>query len=168
MKFPEAKEKFIGAWGTLASGWGINRTMAQVHALLLIAPKPLSTEDIMEEVGISRGNANMNIRALMGMGIVHKRLIPGERKEFFIAEKDLWETAKKIAMDRRRRELEPMLKALKELKQVEGSSKSEEVQEFKKMTADLEEFSMKADKALEKLISADQHWFLGPFMKMMK
>ena len=89
MKLTEGKEKFIQAWGTLGSSWGINRTMAQVHALLLIAPESLCAEDIMEELNISRGNANMNIRALMDWGLVSKELKSGERKEFFSAEKDI-------------------------------------------------------------------------------
>ncbi|MEQ8808221.1 MAG: helix-turn-helix domain-containing protein [Imperialibacter sp.] len=87
MEYNEAKRKFIEAWGTLGSSWGINRAMAQMHALLLISTKPLSTEDIMEELQISRGNVNMNIRALMDWGIVQKEHKIGERKEFFSADK---------------------------------------------------------------------------------
>ena len=89
MKLTEGKEKFIQAWGTLGSSWGINRTMAQVHALLLIAPESLCAEDIMEELNISRGNANMNIRALMDWRLISKELKSEERKEFFSAEKDI-------------------------------------------------------------------------------
>ena len=90
MKLTESREKFINAWGTLATSWGINRTMAQVHALLLVSPDPLSTEEVMEELKISRGNANMNIRTLIDWGLLFKETKAGERKEFFRAEKDLW------------------------------------------------------------------------------
>ena len=89
MKLKEAEEKFISAWGTFGTQWGINRTMAQIHALLLISEKALSAEDIMKELNISRGNVNMNVRELMLWGIVHKVLKFGERKEFFTAEKDI-------------------------------------------------------------------------------
>ena len=86
MKFNEAKSKFIQTWGALGSQWGINKTMAQIHALLMISPDPLSMEDVMEELQISRGNTSMNLRALMDWGIVFKEYKPGERKEFFSAE----------------------------------------------------------------------------------
>ena len=78
MEFNEAKAQFIQTWGKLGSEWGINRTMAQVHAILLISPKPLCTEDIMEELNISRGNTNMNVRDLMNWELAYKKLIPGD------------------------------------------------------------------------------------------
>ena len=83
MQLDEAKEKFTQSWGTLGSSWGINRTMAQIHALLLVTNKPLCAEDIMASLQISRGNANMNLRALMDWGLVHKEFKTGERREFF-------------------------------------------------------------------------------------
>ncbi|WP_367890018.1 GbsR/MarR family transcriptional regulator [Polaribacter batillariae] len=82
MELNEAKNKYIQTWGSLATSWGINKTMAQVHALLLVSTKPLSAEDIMKELQISRGNVNMNVRALMDWGIVQKEFVVGERKEF--------------------------------------------------------------------------------------
>ena len=96
MKFQEGKDKFIQAWGTLGSEWGVNRTMAQIHALLLISSEALSAQEIMDELQISLGNANMNLRALISWGLVYKQLKPGERKDFFIAEKDMWSVMKKI------------------------------------------------------------------------
>ena len=96
MNYHEGKHKFIQAWGTLGSSWGINKVMAQIHALLLISPKSLTTDDIMEELKISRGNANMNIRALMDWGIVEKELIVGERKDHYRAGKDIWELARQV------------------------------------------------------------------------
>src|SRR5438046_438408 len=110
MKYNEAKDKFIQVWGKLGSSWGINRTMAQVHALLLISPEPLSDEDIMEELKISRGNANMNLRELINWGLVEKEHVKGERREFFSAEKDIWKVAMQIAKERKKRELEPVQK----------------------------------------------------------
>ena len=113
MKYQEAKEKFIQTWGTLGSNWGINRTMAQVHALLLISPNAMSADEIMAELQISRGNANINIRSLIDWGLVKKELKAGERKEFFRAEKDMWKTALQIMRERRKRELAPLKEVLK-------------------------------------------------------
>ena len=89
MQLSESKDQFIQLWGALGSSWGINRTMAQVHALLLISPESLSTEDIMERLSVSRGNANMNLRELMNWNLIYKDLKAGERKEYFRAEKDI-------------------------------------------------------------------------------
>lgn len=103
MTVEEGKEKFIESWGKMASEWGINRTMAQVHALLLISPNPLTADEVMEQLDISRGNANMNLRALMDWELVHKSLKAGERKEYFYAEKDMWIVVKRIITQRRKR-----------------------------------------------------------------
>ena len=105
MEYKEAKEKFILSWGVLGKNWGINRTMAQVHALLLISPEALSAEEIMAELNISRGNANMNVRTLIDWGIVTKVVKSGERKEFFFSDKDIWDLAKQIMVERRKREI---------------------------------------------------------------
>ncbi len=160
----EGKEKFIQAWGALGSNWGVSRTMAQVHALLLISPKALCAEKIMEELKISRGNANMNIRALIDWGLVHKELHPGERKEYFRAEKDMWEVVRNIIIQRKKKELEPMLRVLDEITAVEGVC--EQSDEFCKIIKDIKLFSNKADSTLEKLTKSDANWLMGTFFKM--
>ena len=139
MKYEEAKHNFIQAWGTLGTSWGINKAMAQIHALLLISPNSLSTEEIMEELQISRGNVNMNVRALMDWGVVEKEYKFGERKEYFKSGKDVWELARRISRERKRREIEPILRVLEQVKRVEG--KTEEVQEFKQVTQDIFDFT---------------------------
>ncbi|WP_187263929.1 GbsR/MarR family transcriptional regulator [Pontibacter beigongshangensis] len=168
MQLEEGKEKFIQAWGTLGSSWGINRTMAQVHALLLISPEALSTEDVMQELNVSRGNANMNLRALIDWGLISKELKPGERREFFVAEKDMWKVAKQVIRERRKRELEPMLRILEELRQVEGAKGDKETEAFTEAITNLHELSLKADKTLNTMLRADEHWFLSSFMKLMR
>lgn len=166
MTLKEGKEKFIQSWGALGSSWGINRTMAQIHALLLISPEALSAEEIMEELQISRGNANMNIRALIDWGLVFKELKPGERKEFFVAEKDMWEVVKNIIIQRKKRELEPMLRVLDEISSVDPES--EEAEEFIEIIREIKLFSNKADSTLDTLVKSDSNWFVGTFMKMIK
>lgn len=168
MKLIEGKEKFLQAWGTLGSSWGINRTMAQVHALLLISPDALSAEDIMGELNISRGNANMNVRALIEWGLVSKELKPGERKEFFSAEKDIWKVATQVMKERRKRELEPVLKMLKELSNIEGDKKDKHVKAFVDSMNGIQGVVSKADKTIEVIIKADESWFVGSFLKLMK
>ena len=168
MKLKEAKEKFIQAWGTLGSSWGINRTMAQVHALLMISPEPMSAEDIMEELKISRGNANMNVRALIDWGLVFKVHKSGERKEFFYAEKDIWKVSKQVMKERRKREMEPVLKILQELSNVEGDKKDKRIRAFTDSISGIQNVVSKADKTIETLIKADENWFVGSFMKILK
>ncbi|MBI35173.1 MAG: transcriptional regulator [Flavobacteriales bacterium] len=165
MELKEAQEKFISAWGAIGTHWGINRTMAQIHALLLISNNALSTEDIMSQLNISRGNVNMNVRELMSWGIVHKVLKFGERKEFFTAEKDIYKTAIQILKERRKRELIPILNLLGELQ-------SENIQEsggehFKKVVGDIHQFGESTNKMLEKMVKADEHWFTGSLMKFL-
>ncbi|MEO1517305.1 MAG: transcriptional regulator [Bacteroidota bacterium] len=140
--------------------------MAQIHALLLMSSQALSADDIMTELNISRGNANMNIRALIDWRLVHKVLKPGERKEFFVAEKDMWEVVRNIIAERKKKELEPMIRALNELSAVEGTD--EDSRAFSEVVKDIKLFSTKADSALERLIRSDSSWFVGTFLKMIK
>jgi DNA-binding transcriptional regulator GbsR (MarR family) len=168
MKIDEAKQKFIQTWGALGSSWGVNRTMASIHALLLISPEPMSADQVMETLQISRGNANMNLRALIDWGLVHRDLVPGERKEFFIAEKDIWKVARQVMKERRKREIEPLMNALEEFKNVEGDKREKEVKEFVSVITEIEGVVTKADKTMQTVIKMDEHWFVGTFMKLMK
>ena len=165
MEYQEAREKFIQAWGTLGSNWGINRSMAQIHALLLLATEPLSTEEIMDELKMSRGNVNMNVRALIDWGIVKKEHVPGERREYFSTGKDIWQLARQVSRERRRREIEPVLDVLEEVHQVEGEN-DKEVAEFRKVTKELFDFSSKVDGLIEKFTKSDQSWFYKLLMKL--
>ena len=167
MKYTEAKAELIQAWGNLGYSWGLNKTMAQIHALLMISPKSLSTEEIMIELSISRGNANMNIRALLDWGIISRVAIPGERKEFFKSEKDVWALARQVAKERRKRELEPILKVLREVNEVQTDG-SEETKEYKKVVKELKNFAEKSDALLETFIKSEESWFWNTVLKMMK
>lgn len=168
MELAEAKERFIQVWGSLGSSWGINRTMAQVHALLLISPESLSADEIMEALNISRGNANMNIRALIDWGLVTKEHKPGERKEFFFAEKDIWQVAKQVTLERRKRELKPVLKVLREVKKVESDEEDESVKAFIGSVENIEKIVEQADMLLEILVKSDRSWFFEAVVKLMQ
>lgn len=167
MKLEDAKLKYIHTWGSLATSWGINKTMAQVHALLLVSTKPLSADEIMETLKISRGNVNMNVRALIDWGIVSKEFVVGERKEFFVADKDIWELFKQVTKERKKREIEPVLKVLDEL-QEDVKESSEEADAFKKVMNDLSSVTKTVNGILESAIKADEHWLLSNFTKMIK
>lgn len=166
MTFEQAKDKFIHTWGTLATQWGINRSMAQLHALLLIAPEALATEDVMEQLQISRGNASMNLRDLMDWGLIYKQLKPGERREFFIAEKDIWKVARQVAKERRRREITPVIEVLNELKAIETNTP--QAQEFQRIMVDLSGVVGFADNTLNAVIKAEENWLMGQFLKVFR
>lgn len=166
MKVQQAKQQFIQTWGRLGSEWGINRTMAQVHALLLISDEPLGTEDIMDQLSISRGNANMNLRDLLNWNLIYKDHVPGDRKEYFKAEKDIWEITKRIARERKKREIEPVLRELNQLQDVEGNSK--ETKEFVATIKNIHAFVDKMDKSVETMLRAEENWFFGAIIKLLK
>jgi len=168
MKLTEAKQQFIGSWGAFGTHWGINRTMAQIHALLLISPDPMTQDDIMEELDISRGNTNMNIRELINWRLVERVLLPGERKEYFSAEKDIWKVVKQIVKERKKRELEPMLQLLDKLEEVDGDKKDKKIKTFVDTVSSIKKLGRQADKTLDVMVKAEESWFIGTMMKFFK
>ncbi|WP_046756912.1 GbsR/MarR family transcriptional regulator [Kordia jejudonensis] len=167
MNYKEAKDKFIQTWGSLGTLWGINKAMAQIHALLFISPEPLSMEDVMEELHISRGNTSMNLRQLIDWGIVYKTSKVGERKEYFASEKDINELAKQIARERSRREIQPTLKVLKEVSSIEDDG-SEKTKEFIRQTKALHDLASTADSIMNRVVNQESNWLTKTFMKLLK
>lgn len=125
----EAQDRFIASWGRMGSVWGISRTMAEVHALLYITGQPMCTDEIMERLGVSRGNVSMSVRSLLEWGVIEKVRHAGDRKEYFQAEQDVWSMLRAIARERIKREVDPLLDALDEIgelaPQVEAKSQEE-------------------------------------------
>lgn len=117
----QAQDGFVAAWGQMAGAWGISRTMAEIHALLFITADPMSADDIMDRLSISRGNASMSLRALVEWGIVSRTHRRGERREFFIAEQDIWTMFRMIVRERIRREVDPLLTSLFEIRDLTGT-----------------------------------------------
>ncbi|MEO1008968.1 MAG: ArsR family transcriptional regulator [Planctomycetota bacterium] len=111
-----AQDEFIAAWGQMSSAWGISRTMAEVHALLYITGEALCTDDVMDRLQISRGNASMSLRALLEWGIVSKAHKRGDRKEYFLAEQDIWAMFRAIVRERLKREVEPLIAQLNDIR----------------------------------------------------
>lgn len=167
MDFVEAKSKFIQTWGVLGSQWGINKTMAQIHALLFVSENPLSMEEIMEELQISRGNTSMNLRSIMEWGIVYKITKPGDRKEYFTAEKDLDELAVKVARERSKREIKPVIKTLDEI--VTNSGKpNKESEYFLKQINLIHNFVQKSDLIIQKVTEKKDNFLTKLIFKFLK
>ncbi len=163
MDYQEASASFIETWGKLGSNWGVSRTMAQIHALLLISPEPLSTEDIMDSLKVSRGSSSMNLRALMDWNLVHKELKAGDRKEYFIAEKDIWVVFKNVVQQRKKKELEPVIDVLQKLSNIEDEGYRAD--EFRRVVSEIKLFSEKADKALSTVTESRASHFFSTFLK---
>ena len=136
----EVRDDFISQWGAFGSQWGINRTMAQIHALLMTGPDSLSTDEVMGKLEISRGNAHTNLKELVSWGLVRIIVRKGERKEFFEAERDVWKIFTIILRERQRREIDPALELLRncqlETKDITGVG----AESFRKQVKELETF----------------------------
>lgn len=110
-----AQDLFVLEWGRMSSSWGINRTMAQIHALLFITGSALDVNDIMDRLQISRGNASMNLRELMDWGIVRRHRRPGDRKDVYVSETDPYQMFLRVVRERKRREIDPTADAIREV-----------------------------------------------------
>lgn len=152
----DAREDFVSQWGSIGNAWGINRTMAQIHALLMTSTRPLSTDEIMEDLQISRGNANTNLRDLVGWGLIRSVLRKGERKEFFEAEKDVWKMFCIVARERKRREISPAMEVLQRCAERTKGLKSPDAKTFNHQMSSLLEFLRLSERVLETVASSEQ------------
>lgn len=108
----EALQEFVLLWGEMANSWGINRTMAQIHALLYVSEEPLDTDSVMQALQISRGNASTNLRHLMNWNLIRKVHLKGSRRDHYAAEKDVWKIASTVILERQKREIKPVRESL--------------------------------------------------------
>ena len=109
---PPAIRRFILHWGDMGGQWGVNRTVAQIHALLYITEAPMNAEEIAETLGVARSNVSNSLKELQTWGIIERSPVPGDRRDHFTAETDVWEMAKRIATVRKQREIDPAIKTL--------------------------------------------------------
>ena len=114
MKLTPAKERFILHWGEMGTKWGINRTVAQIHALLHVSAKPLHAEEIAETLGVARSNVSTSLKELQGWGIVKVVHVMGDRRDHFESIHDVWTLFQIIMDERKRRELDPTVVILRE------------------------------------------------------
>lgn len=163
-----AKDEFVMQWGAIGSAWGINRTMAQIHALLIITPQALTTDEVMDELKISRGNAHTNLRELVGWGLVRSVVRKGERKEYFEAEKDVWKMFCIIVRERKRREIRPAINVLKDCIDRADGLESPDARAFTEQTKALCDFMEMADGVLSKVVRSEQSSIVPWALKFLK
>jgi DNA-binding transcriptional regulator GbsR (MarR family) len=155
----QAQDLFIRRWGEMGQTWGINRTMAEIHALCYIVAHPLCTDDVMERLHISRGNASMSLRALCDWGIIRRMHKRGERREYFESLSDVWEIFSIIAAERKRREMDPVLETIKQCQQmlneahIGKAAREEAVQLTRQRLAGMEEFMSVTNKIFQAFVS---------------
>ena len=151
-----AQAQFVTAWGQMGPSWGISRTMAEIHALLYITGRPLNTDEIMERLSISRGNASMSLRSLVEWGIISRVHKKGDRKEYFEADQDVWAMSRKVIRERLRRELHPVLTALYEVREAtQNSQPSTLVQEHNKRLDELLDLVQTIDRLGERFVGSE-------------
>jgi len=158
-KLRDAQDTFIRRWGEMGQTWGINRTMAEIHALCYIVGQPLCTDDVMERLHISRGNASMSLRALCDWGIVRRLHKRGERREYFESLNDVWEMFSIIAAERKRREMDPVLETIKQCQHMldesslgKSAAKQPEVQITRQRLAGMQDFMTVTNKIFQQFI----------------
>jgi DNA-binding transcriptional regulator GbsR (MarR family) len=152
-----AQDQFILEWGRMSSSWGINRTMAQIHALLLVTGRPHSVDEIIERLHISRGNASMNLRDLMDWGIVQRFRRPGDRKDIYVSEADVWQMFGRVVRERKRRELDPTIGAIRDcVSRLPADDQREEAEVFRTRLNGLLEIFALVDAVAEQVFRSDE------------
>ena len=158
-KLRVTQDLFIRRWGEMGATWGINRTLAEIHALLYIMGQPCCTDDVMERLNISRGNASMSLRGLCDWGIIRRLHKRGERREYFESLTDVWEIFSIIAAERKRREMDPVLETIRQCQVMlseatlgKVAAKRESVQLTRQRLASMEEFMEVTNKIFQQFI----------------
>lgn len=167
MNTEEIRQQFVQAWGVLGTSWGISRSMAQVHALLLLSKGELSTEEVMEQLKLSRGNVNMVLRDLVGWNLIYKQTKPGDRKEYFIAEHDIWQVAIRVITERKKREIMPAKQTVKVLMNNVSEAKDSEQLHIKSMLNELNSFIEQMDTLSDLLLKVEKNALLKNVLKLM-
>ena len=154
-----SQDLFIRRWGEMGQTWGINRTMAEIHALLYITGQPLCTDDVMERLNISRGNASMSLRSLCDWGIIRRLHKRGERREYFESLSDVWEMFSIIAAERKRREMDPVLETIKQCQRMleadaigKAAASMDAVKMTRQRLAGMEEFMAVTNKIFQQFV----------------
>src|SRR4249920_2003231 len=127
-KLSPVQQKFILHWGEMGTRWGINRTVAQIHALLFISQKPLNADDILQTLGVARSNVSNSLKELQGWGIVRRVHVMGDSRDHFESLKDVWEMFRVVLDERKKREIDPTLRMLREC--IVEAEKDKETDEY--------------------------------------
>lgn len=119
---PESQERFVEAWGAMGALWGVNRSVARVHALLMASETPISLDEISDRLQISKGNASMSLRELRAWGVVRTAPLAADRRDYYVTEPDVWTMFFRILLERKRREFDPALQAVRGLLDEPGAT----------------------------------------------
>ena len=139
---PPVARKFILHWGEMGVRWGINRTMAQIHALLFLSEKPLNAEEICEALDLARSNVSVALKDLQGWGIVKLVHLSGDRRDHFESMKDVFEMFRTIALERKRREVDPTLRLINDCLDETGKPRAGEAHVRERLEAMKEFFEL--------------------------
>jgi DNA-binding transcriptional regulator GbsR (MarR family) len=159
----EAQAQFLAAWGALGPAWGVNRTMSRIHALLMVSPEPRNTDQVMEALQVSRGNAHGNIQELCAWGLLRKVGLPGDRKDYYEAEKDVWRVVQRIARVRRQKEVEPVLHTLDRCLERTRGLRDPASRAFRAQIEELRRFAGLGDRVLER-VGRERSGFVLPWI----
>ena len=127
-KLSPVQQKFILHWGEMGTRWGINRTVAQIHALLFISQKPLNAEEISDALAVARSNVSNSLKELQGWGIVKRIHVMGDSRDHFESMKDVWEMFRVVLDERKKREIDPTERLLREC--IAEAEKDKETDEY--------------------------------------
>jgi len=151
-RLPPAVERFVLKWGDMGSAWGVNRSVSQIHALLYLAGRPLTAEDISDALGIARSNVSNSLQELMTWGLIRRVPILGDRRDHFEAEGDIWELVTRIAIGRKAREIDPVLETLRAcLADAQSDPRVDAL--AKKRLTEMFEFTSAADRWFQQMLS---------------
>lgn len=162
-KLDASRQLFVRRWGEMGGYWGINRTMAEIHALLFVSNEPICTDDVMERLLVSRGTASTNLRALVDWGLIERVHLRGDRREYFVCRTNVWEMLETIIQQRRRREVEPIVETIDKCLEMVGPAKngkaateSESITQFRSRLEEMQRFLRSFGAIVDMMVS------LGP------
>ena len=162
-ELPEAVQSFILHWGDMGTTWGVNRTVAQIHALLFITERPLNAEDITHILGVARSNVSNSIKELLAIGTISRVPLAGDRRDHFTADTDVWEVARKIAAVRKAREIDPAITTLQHCLNSAENDPNVSAEQKKRLT-DMRDFTASMDRWYLQM----QHLPSGTLSKLVK
>lgn len=126
MKMTPKIQSFVMHFGEMGSRWGINRTVGQIFALIVVSEAPVNAEDLAAALSISRGNVSMGLKELQSWRLIKPQHVPGDRKEYYTADGNIWDLGAKVLEERRKREIDPTLSILRDLLMSDASNEGEQ------------------------------------------
>jgi DNA-binding transcriptional regulator GbsR (MarR family) len=149
----DEEDRFIESWGAMGVFWGINRSMARIHALLVTRDEPIDLDQVAERLNISRGNASMSLKELRNWGVIRRVHVSGDRRDFYEVEPDVWKMFFRIAFERKKREFDPALHVLRQLLSEADYRRNPKVQDRLK---EMEELLSMADRMLSSALAGEE------------